>query len=65
MKRYAKRLTTLLVLGALLASPLAARAAGEVGEQAPDFSLQDRGSASHKLTDYAGQVVLLFMFGHN
>lgn len=34
----------------------------KVGEQAPDFSLQDQNGKTHKLSDYRGKIVVLEMF---
>ncbi|HEV2293331.1 MAG TPA: thioredoxin family protein [Tepidisphaeraceae bacterium] len=34
----------------------------KVGEQAPEFSLQDQNGKTHKLSDYRGKVVVIEMF---
>jgi len=52
-------LTTLIVLAA---GP--AQAAGQVGEPAADFTLQDSQGGWHTLSDQVGTVVVLFMVGY-
>lgn len=34
----------------------------ETGTQAPDFALQDQNGDSHKLSDYKGQIVLIYFY---
>ncbi len=53
--------TSLILAAALAASAGASRAwaAAEVGRPAPDFSLTDIDSASHKLSEYKGKIVVL------
>lgn len=52
--------STLILLGSLGAP---ARASVQVGEVAPDFTLQDYTGTPHSLTDYRGKCVLLAFIG--
>jgi len=53
-------LVTLMTLGVNQAS-----ATGQVGEPAADFTLQDSNPGNwHTLSDYQGEVVVLFMMGY-
>jgi cytochrome oxidase Cu insertion factor (SCO1/SenC/PrrC family) len=51
----------LLVIGLLPGA--GAWATAQPGEPAPDFSLHDTDGVLHTLSDYRGQVVLLFFVG--
>ena len=42
-----------------------ARAAGQVGEAAPDFSLVGIDGATYTLSAYRGKVVFLFFLGYS
>ena len=57
-----------LVLAALLAAialavPRPARATLHAGDPAPDFRGTDLNGVSHHLTDFRGEVVILFVLG--
>jgi peroxiredoxin len=52
------------ILG-VLAALAAPASAVDVGDQAPDFSLYDLDGQARQLTDYRGNVVILYFFGHN
>ena len=57
-----------LVLAALLAAialavPRPARATLHPGDPAPDFRGTDLNGVSHHLTDFRGEVVILFVLG--
>ena len=64
MKRSLQRRSIFLSMLVLLA-PLTAFAAGQVGEPAAEFNLNDTNGVSHALSDHLGEVVFLFMVGHN
>ena len=65
MRRDVKTLKILLTAAALLAAPGALQAAGMVGEAAADFSLQATDGTTYTLGEYAGRVVMLFLFGYS
>jgi hypothetical protein len=56
-------LTTAALLAVLLPAA-AARAVGQIGEPAGDFSLMDSQGQMHSLHQYDGQVLFLFMAGY-
>jgi len=63
MRTSLTSLTSLTLACALVAVPVAARAAGvEVGAPAPDFSLKDLDGKTVKLADLKGKVVVLEWF---
>jgi len=71
--RFSTRCIGAIVLPALLTAaatlPLGAVSeAGAVtvqpGDPAPDFTLLDAGATSHTLSDYRGQLVLLWFFDY-
>ena len=35
-----------------------------IGEEAPDFTLNDSWGGTHTMSDYRGNVVVLMFFGH-
>jgi hypothetical protein len=49
---------------AALGSVPAAHASGEVGTEAPDFTLQALDDSLHTLSDQRGKVVLLAIIGY-
>jgi cytochrome oxidase Cu insertion factor (SCO1/SenC/PrrC family) len=55
---------TAVALLAVLLPAAAARAVGQVGDQAGDFSLTDSQGQMHTLAQYDGKVLLLFMAGY-
>ncbi len=57
MVRY--RLHVVWLMAGLLAAPLAAVAAAEVGATAPDFEVQDSMGKTHRLSDERGHPVVL------
>ena len=63
MHRGLNRLATYILMMILL-TPLAAFAAGQVGEPAADFNLYDTNGVNHILSDHQGEVVYLFMVGY-
>ena len=48
----------------LLLAPLTALGAGQVGEPAADFTLNDTNGIQRMLSSHAGEVVYLFFVGH-
>jgi hypothetical protein len=54
---------TLAIVFSLLWSPLPAVAVGP-GDRAPDFTLQDLNGGSFRLSEHAGEVVLLAFIGY-
>ena len=56
---------TVVFLMAFLLAPLSAFGAGQVGEPAANFSLNSTTGVNHTLSDHLGEVVFLFMVGHN
>lgn len=54
---------SLLALLALLAVGTPARAGLHAGDIAPEFRGTDLSGHSHKLSDYRGKVVMLFVLG--
>ena len=63
MRRYPD-LRTLVIAFLVLLAPLTSFAAGQVGETAAPFSLNDTNGINHMLSDHLGEVVYLFMMGH-
>ena len=62
----ARRIPTLagpFLLVACLAAPPPAAAILHAGDPAPDFRGTDLDGVSHKLSDYRGKVVILFVMG--
>ena len=57
-------LRVLVLAFLVLVAPLASYAAGQVGETAAAFSLNDTNGIKHMLSDHLGEVVYLFMMGH-
>jgi hypothetical protein len=58
-------LAGLLLAAALALLPAApARAVGQVGDPAGDFSLNDTQGQTHELGQYAGKVLFLYMVGY-
>jgi len=55
-------LSALLLAGALVV-PAPARAGLHAGDAAPDFRGTDLGGFSYHLSDFRGQVVVLFVLG--
>ena len=56
---------SLLALGLVAAGPVpGASASGEVGTEAPDFTLQALDDSFHTLSDQRGKVVLLAIIGY-
>jgi len=65
MKRRHVAAWSLLALGLATLGPVpAARASGEVGTAAPDFTLQALDDSFHTLSDQRGKVVLLAIIGY-
>ena len=71
--RFSTRCIGAIALPAMLiaAATLPLGAVSEVGavtvrpgDPAPDFTLLDAGATSHTLSDYRGQLVLLWFFGY-
>ena len=71
--RFSTRCIGAIALPALLtaAATLPPGAVSEIGaatvqpgDPAPDFTLLDAGATSHTLSDYRGQMVLLWFFGY-
>ncbi len=58
-----RRIATGLTL-AIMLSAGTALATGQVGEPAADFTLTDSQGMVHTLSDYRGEVVILFMMGY-
>ena len=58
-----RRLMLFATLFALLAGASPARAGLHAGDLAPDFRGTDLNGVSHKLSDYRGKVVMLFVLG--
>jgi peroxiredoxin len=58
-----KKILTIATLMAILFSTAGINAQ-KVGEQAPDFSFSDLEGKTHKLSQYKGKVVFLFIFGN-
>ncbi len=57
---------TALALMLALILPVAALAAGQVGEQAANFTLTDpQSGTAYTLSDYDGKVRFLFFFGYS
>lgn len=54
---------TMGLLAALTAADARA-AAVQPGDTAPDFTLSDAGGTSRTLSDFRGQLVLLWFFGY-
>ena len=48
----------------LLMVPGLALASGEVGTLAPEFNLTAQGGGNYSLSQYQGQVVVLFIIGY-
>ena len=57
-----RRIALALFLAVAISSPAAASLG--VGEAAPDFTLLHFAGGSHSLSEYAGQVVVLFFVGY-
>ncbi|MCB2211886.1 peroxiredoxin family protein [bacterium] len=57
-----RMITGLTLLAAVLLTTLPAYALN-VGDPAPDFTLQDTDGNWHTLSDYEGKVVFLFFMG--
>jgi hypothetical protein len=60
-------LPRIAILGALTALVMTAtpvRAGLHAGDHAPDFRGTDLDGVSHKLSDYRGKVVMLFVLGN-
>lgn len=55
----------MMMLAVLAMSSLAMAAEPEVGKQAPAFELKDIDGNSHKLSDFAGKIVVLHFQGKN
>jgi hypothetical protein len=55
---------TLLLTTAAVVFAGPAMAVGQVGEPAADFTLESSTYQTHTLSDYLGEVVLLFMVGY-
>jgi hypothetical protein len=57
--------TCLMLTILALLVPIQAWAVGQVGEPGADFTLQDSNPGDwHTLSDYQGNVVILFMIGY-
>ena len=54
----------ILISMLLLLAPLTVQAAGQVGEPAADFNLNDTTGVNHVLSNHLGEVVYLFMVGY-
>ncbi len=58
-------LTALVLVALSLLQTVPVFAVGQVGEPAADFTLQDSNPGDwHTLSDYRGNVVVLFMIGY-
>ena len=57
-----KSITTASVIAFLLAFSFTSIAGLNVGDKAPDFSLQDQNNITHTLSDYEGQWVVLYFY---
>jgi hypothetical protein len=64
MKRSTSR-RSILIATLFLLTPVTAFAAGQVGEAAAEFNLFDTNGVNHRLSAHLGEVVYLFMVGHN
>ena len=62
MRRRTSILATLVLAGAL-AGAVPARAILHAGDPAPDFRGTDLDGFSYRLSDFRGQVVILFVLG--
>ena len=60
MKKY--MLLFFIMLGCAVSMPLCAQAALMVGEQAPDFTIQDTKGTEHSLSAYKGKFIVLEWF---
>ena len=49
----------------ILFAPLNVMAAGQVGDTAANFNLNDTNEIAHTLSEHLGEVVYLFFVGHN
>ncbi len=58
------RLLAMSLAVATLLGASSAMAAGQVGQYAANFTLTDSQGNVHTLSDYRGEVVLLFMMGY-
>ena len=57
-----KTINKLFTVLLLLAISLTTSAALELGDKAPNFSLNDQNSLSHQLSDYKGKWVILYFY---
>ena len=62
MKRLTAALLAIVLLSSLAVLPAQAV---EVGQVAPDFTLNDTDGTSHSLRDYRGSVVYIMFFGYS
>lgn len=58
-----RRIALFMTLIALIGSAAPARAGLHAGDLAPEFRGTDLNGVSHKLSDYRGKVVMLFVLG--
>ncbi len=58
------RIALLGALAAMLITAAPVRAGLHAGDLAPDFRGTDLAGVSHKLSDYRGKVVMLFVLGN-
>ena len=63
MLRRMNRRAIFIVMMVLLV-PMTALAAGQIGEPAANFTLNDTNGLNHILSDHLGEVVYLFMVGY-
>ena len=57
-----KTIITASVMALLLTASSSSIAALKVGDNAPNFSLQDQNNITHTLSDYEGQCVVLYFY---
>lgn len=64
MRKFLLRVLAPSIIMLVLVPSLALAAGGQVGTRAPEFTLDAHGGGSQSLSQYLGQVVVLFVMGY-